>query len=445
VGLGSGDGNCDGQDDVTALDTDGDRIPDFYANGTPHDNCPGDPNPKQENNDGNPWFAGPHDDMGDACDPDDDNDGAPDGYDNCPLTYNPGQEDTVDHPPAMHPNGVGDACDDPDGDGLFDHDWVTTVSDNCPSVSNHDQTDSDGDSVGDVCDPDRDGDGVCNVGGPLQPGTLGAPYGCVVGTPGYDNCLSKPNSDQADADNDSWGDVCDNCPTQWSIPNIDTDQDQYCDEYDPDADNDGICDNGGPLDPGPGVPVGCDPGPSGHDNCPTVWNPDQTDLDNDGIGRDCDGDELGAMAEHAIQENYDFWSHTTPMIDLELGPPQPHDGHPDYLGLGYLCEVDVELSVPFVAQVLDNMGNVIAQTGLDMDRPMQRSLIFAPAPYWVATGMKRTPGGALSEPLAADETGYRLRFAPLGGFVPNQAYTLTLEVHAGVTHQIYLPLVIRQH
>jgi CSLREA domain-containing protein len=46
------------------------------------------------------------------------------------------------------------ALADGDGDGV--HDWI----DNCPTVPNRDQTDYDGDLLGDACDPDDDGAGV---------------------------------------------------------------------------------------------------------------------------------------------------------------------------------------------------------------------------------------------------------------------------------------------
>jgi hypothetical protein len=66
------------------------------------DNCPTVFNPEQHDTNG----AG----RGDACDEDDDNDGALDADDNCPTVANPGQEDT-------HNDGRGDACDD---DGIGD-------------------------------------------------------------------------------------------------------------------------------------------------------------------------------------------------------------------------------------------------------------------------------------------------------------------------------------
>ncbi|MFO1532842.1 MAG: thrombospondin type 3 repeat-containing protein, partial [Thermoplasmatota archaeon] len=145
---------------------------------------------------------------------DTDMDGIADDSDLCPSVPDQLQWDTdVD--------GTGDACDpspcgldrtgaalpcDADGPSPrtrllaaaadLDQDGVADASDNCPQRANRGQGDMDGDSLGDVCDPDIDGDGLLN----LQP--AGLP---VV----LDNCPLVPNRDQADSDGNGAGDRCD--------------------------------------------------------------------------------------------------------------------------------------------------------------------------------------------------------------------------------------------
>lgn len=115
------------------VDSDIDGWPDHQLNCTDvrcqRDNCVYVPNSGQEDAD--------RDGIGNACDPDADNDGILNDPDNCPLIHNPDQADTEAGVGDKH----GDACD------------------NCPTVVNIDQMDTDKDGLGDECDDDIDNDG----------------------------------------------------------------------------------------------------------------------------------------------------------------------------------------------------------------------------------------------------------------------------------------------
>jgi len=126
-----------------------------------------------------------------------------------------------------------------------DRDNIANNFDNCPNISNVDQTDTDSDGTGDACDNDIDGDGIDNA---------------------QDNCPNISNVDQTDTDSDGTGDACDSS-----------------DDTPSDLDADGIADT--------------------QDNCPNIANADQADADSDDIGDVCDIDS-GIEDEFEIQAGH---------------------------------------------------------------------------------------------------------------------------------------------
>jgi uncharacterized delta-60 repeat protein len=95
------------------------------------------------------------------------------------------------------------AGSDVDGDGVFD------AVDNCSTVSNTNQLNTDGDAEGDACDNDDDNDGAVD---------------------GSDNCPLNANANQLNADGDSQGNVCDAFPSN-PLYSADADHDTLPDNW----------------------------------------------------------------------------------------------------------------------------------------------------------------------------------------------------------------------
>lgn len=129
-----------------------------------------------------------------------------------------------------------------------DQDGIRFDDDNCPSVPNPEQTDTDRDELGDLCDPDADNDGFANDD---------------------DNCFSEANVNQADFDGDGYGDECDD--------DIDGDRllNTSSEEYDNDGDGVDDSDEGGDT-----APCANDP----------YRSPNHPEILGDGIDNNCNGE-----------------------------------------------------------------------------------------------------------------------------------------------------------
>jgi len=158
---------------------------------------------------------------------------------------------------------------DADGDGLRGD----TGADNCPAHNNPTQTDTDGDGEGDVCDDDDDNDGYTDLD-ELANGT-------------------DPKSNA-------------------SVP-LDTDGDFVSDLNDSDDDNDGLSDTEEAL-------LGTNPllidsdfdgQTDAVDNCPVLFNPTQSDLDNDALGDACDSDD----DNDGMSDDYEDANGLDPLVD----------------------------------------------------------------------------------------------------------------------------------
>ena len=210
------------------------HIKDVDGDGVIDDLCPDNYDPSQADADG--------DFYGDACDADNGNNGLPDAFE---ATY-----------------GVSNPAADPDGDSLLnsdeatkgtnpnvadtDADGVADNTDNCPVSTNSGQQDLDADTKGDVCDDDADADGV--------------PKSVEVANSGF---MSDTSAADAVADQDSDG--ANNRDELW--------QGWLTNPSNSDTDADGVLD--------------------GADNCPTVANSGQANMDADASGDVCDADQEG--------------------------------------------------------------------------------------------------------------------------------------------------------
>jgi hypothetical protein len=300
-------------DPAAGTDTDGDGVTD----NTP-DNCPTVANGASEDN----QLDTDSDGLGDACDTDDDNDGMPDTYENADVN----DIHPANYTAFLSTTNAADAAADEDTDGISnleeyrrgtdpsvinvftdtDNDTILDDVDNCLNTPNTDQLDSDGDAGdvdassntskgGDACDIDDDNDGMSDAFESLyglNP-LLAADAGTDLDQDGVSNLdefnngtnPSVDNYETIDSDADGTVDVTDNCPSDANSNQADMDGDTVGDVCDSDMDNDGVV--------------------NGLDAFPTNAS-ESADFDNDGTGNNADTDDDADGMSDSFEQLYGF-------------------------------------------------------------------------------------------------------------------------------------------